>query len=266
MGQNKNSWHYPVRNLLVDIQLQRPSSVFQELDLTPFTPLAAGSERQIYQHPLEPSLLIKVIVHPKRKANAIPAGRRNKAFHREDVYTVFQSELVEYVATEIQSKAHGNPVPMARIAGFAHTSLGLGLVVEKITDGDGNMAPTLKQLVEQRGFDASLQQQLEEFFSILALDHVIFNDVGGSNIVYGCNAAGRHGMYLVDGFGIKQVIPVYAWSKTLNRRRLIRKYPEIVAELRRAERQPATLAHGRNLQANLVHAERASGITQQSAL
>jgi len=206
---------------------------FQILDLAGAAPVAKGSERHVYQHPQDPSLLIKVIIHPKVKDGKIPRERANKVFHREDVYTVFQSELVEYVAVESQARPGEDATPLARIAGFARTSLGLGLVVEKIVDQQGRLAPTLKQVVARNGFDDALQERLRRFFCVLAENHVIFNDVGASNIVCGRNALGRQGMFLVDGFGPKQLVPVYAWSKALNRRRLMRKYPEIVQELRR---------------------------------
>jgi hypothetical protein len=43
-------------------------------------------------------------------------------------------------------------------------------------------------------------------------------------------------LYLIDGFGSKQAIPVFAWSKTLNRRRIQRKYQAMLAKLRARSR------------------------------
>lgn len=62
---------------------------------------------------------------------------------------------------------------------------------------------------------------------------MIFNDVSARNIVVGRNATGQDGLFLVDGFGPKQLLPLYAWSKTLNRRRLLRKYEDMVRKLAR---------------------------------
>ena len=179
-------------------------------------------------------MLVKVIVHPKLRRNIVAEKRRHQAFHREDVYTVFQCELVEYIAAEVQANANATHLPLARIAGLCHTSLGLGLLVEKIVDDAGNMALNLKQFVAQHGFTPRIKHELDEFFQLLAQNHVVFNDVSATNIAYGYNAMGRHGMYLVDGYGPKQIIPVYALSKALNRRRLLRKYPNMIGELERA--------------------------------
>lgn len=78
-----------------------------------------------------------------------------------------------------------------------------------------------------------LREQLRAFFLALIEAHVIFNDVSARNIVVGRNATGQDGLFLVDGFGPKQLLPLYAWSKTLNRRRLLRKYEDMVRKLAR---------------------------------
>jgi hypothetical protein len=47
----------------------------------------------------------------------------------------------------------------------------------------------------------------------------------------GFNSNGREGLYLVDGYGSKQLIPVYSWSKTLNGRRILRRYDTMAKKL-----------------------------------
>ncbi|MNY74869.1 PhoP regulatory network protein YrbL [compost metagenome] len=60
---------------------------------------------------------------------------------------------------------------------------------------------------------------------------MVFNDVSARNIVLGFNASGREGLYLVDGFGSKQLVPVYSWSKALNGRRILRRYDTMAKKL-----------------------------------
>src|SRR5690606_19535888 len=102
--------------------------------------------------------------------------------------------------------------------------------VEKISDGQGGLAPTLTTVVREQGLTPALRAQLDALFDSLAAAHIIVNDVSGGNIVVGSNAQGRQGMYLVDGFGNKQAVPFYAMSKQLNARRLQRKYQELLDE------------------------------------
>lgn len=203
---------------------------FEVLDLTQVTLVASGSERDVYLHPGDKSLLIKIV----NRARINEPGRKrpwHKRLHREDAHRVFITELIEYIATTVQQRLRQGNTLMARIAGLVLTSHGLGLAVERIVDARGESAPTLKQLVAAQGFGPELQARLRTFFMDLIDAHVIFNDVSARNIVVGFNANGREGLYLVDGFGPKQLLPLYAWSKTLNKRRLLRKYAELKAKL-----------------------------------
>lgn len=207
-------------------------SVFGPLDLNAATPLACGHDRQIHQHPNMPSLLVKVMDMCARAAylEARPFKRWYKQYQRESAYRVYLTEISEYVTATTRPSGVWQ-VPMARILGVAQTSLGLGLVVEKIHDADGNIAPTVANLARQGKLDDALRAQLDEFFEDLAAAHVVLHDIYASNIAYGLNADGKQGLYLIDGFGGLPLIPLYAWSKRVNRWRIRRKYAHIRASL-----------------------------------
>ncbi|MBO9331606.1 hypothetical protein A6B37_23445 [Achromobacter sp. HZ01] len=207
-------------------------SVFGPLDLDAATPLATGHDRHIFQHPHMPSLLVKVM---DMRARAVyletrPFKRWYKQYQRESAYRVYLNEISEYVTTTTRPSGVWQ-VPMARILGVAQTTLGLGLLVEKICDAEGNIAPTVADLAYQGKLDAALNAQLDEFFEDLADAHVVLHDISASNIACGLNADGKPGLYLIDGFGGLPLIPVYAWSKRLNRRRIERKSTSMRARL-----------------------------------
>ncbi|WP_427183470.1 YrbL family protein [Bordetella bronchialis] len=205
---------------------------FRLLDLTGLRPIASGAERLVYQHPHDPSLLVKVVDFPAmaEHLSTRPLRRWRKDRQREGAYRNHVAELAEYTAA--QNAAAGRwKVPMARILGLAQTSMGLGLLVEKITDGQGGLAPTVEQIVRDRGLDESLARELDYFFDTLADHHIILNDVSARNVVMGLNADGEPGLYLIDGFGSKQAVPLFAYSKLLNRRRILRKYQVLRAKL-----------------------------------
>jgi hypothetical protein len=213
-----------------------PRSLLQRLDLSRSAPLAGGSNRRIFQHPDHGDLLVKIIDSDKRHKymNKRRMFRWYKHLHREGAYRTHLAEIAEYAAA--YRKAAGRwKLPLARVVGLAETTAGLGLVVEKITAG-GGLAPTLYQFVRAEGFDPQLRLRLDLFFDALADAHVLFNDVSGSNIAVGENAEGEAGLYLIDGYGSKQLVPLYAMSKWLNRRRLERKYERLLAKLRRVAR------------------------------
>lgn len=205
---------------------------FRVLDLAGREPIAAGAERLVYQHPHDPSLLVKVVDFPAmaEHLSTRPLRRWRKTRQREGAYRNHVAELAEYTAA--QNAAAGRwKVPMARILGLAQTDMGLGLLVEKITDGKGGLAPTIEQIVRDRGLDEHLTRELDYFFDTLADHHIILNDVSARNVVMGENADGEPGLYLIDGFGSKQAVPLFAYSKLLNRRRILRKYHRLRAKL-----------------------------------
>jgi len=222
--------------------MQSPAFAF--IDLSRARPLVSGSDRHVYQHPDDPAVLIKVVDLPARAAYQRKhwLKRWYRRYQRACSYRTFIDEVAEYIASASQDRLQA---PLARIVGIAQTSLGLGLLVEKIGDAAGGMAPTLTAVVRQQGLSPALRSQLDTFFDALAQAHVIVNDISGKNIVVGYNAAGRHGMYLVDGFGNKQAVPLFALSRRLNGRRLQRKYRELIRDLhiqaQRADRAASAL-------------------------
>ncbi|MCD0504853.1 PhoP regulatory network YrbL family protein [Bordetella petrii] len=214
----------------MQLDLQAPPSegftaVFGPLDLAGAEVLAKGADRYVFQHPHEPSLLIKVInmeayaAYLERK----PLKRFYKQFQRESAYRVYLNELSEYVTTTTVPSGVWN-IPMARVVGLAQTTLGLGQLVEKITGEDGQLAPTVAHIMARDGISAALGAQLDAFFEDLIDTHIVINDMSARNIALGRNAEGRYGMYLIDGFGVLPLVPLYAWSKRLNKRRMQHKY------------------------------------------
>lgn len=205
------------------LTLNRLSGPFEVLDLRPLAVVAAGSERDVYLHPTDNSLLIKTI-NRVRSSQVRRKRHWYKRFKREDAHRVIIAETAEYITTSARQGAIKGNSLMARISGLMLTSQGLGLVVERIVDAHGNLAPTLREVVAQQGFDSTLRHRVRAFIAALIDAHVIFNDVSASNIVVGFNSSGREGLYLVDGYGSKQLFPVYSWSKALNGRRIRRRY------------------------------------------
>lgn len=220
-----------------------PAFSFAPIDLTGAQPLISGGDRHVFQHPGDPHMLIKVL---DREAREIYERKRRlrrwyRRFRRASEHRVFMDEITEYIAAASQAPS---PMPLARILGVAETTQGLGMLVEKISDGQGGLAPTLTAVVREQGLTPALRAQLDALFDSLAAAHIIVNDVSGGNIVVGSNAQGRQGMYLVDGFGNKQAVPFYAMSKRLNARRLQRKYQELLDELQRHTGRVAGFAAG----------------------
>ena len=211
------------------------ASVFGPLDLAGAQMLAKGADRCVFQHPHVPSLLVKVINTENYAAYLArrPLKRFYKQFQRAGACRVYLDELSEYVSTSAGMPGAASTAPLARVVGVAQTSMGLGQLVEKITAEDGRIAPTLAQVFAHEGVTGAMVQRLDAFFDALIEAHVVINDMSAKNIALGRNADGKAGMYLIDGFGVLPLIPLYAWSKRLNRRRMRRKYAHWLARMQR---------------------------------
>ncbi len=219
------------------INVNAPKAAIHDIvDLTHATLLSFGSERHIYQHPLHDSLIIKVVNTRLTPAEPVK-GRLAKwksRFHRDGGYRVYKSEFNEYLCAVAQTQDSDRALPLAQIVGLVHTTLGLGVVCEKIRSFDGlSMAPTLRDIAYEHGLSPEIEAQLDQFFADLANAHIIVNDPSPRNIVIGINGRGQAGMFLIDGFGQKQAVPLLEWSHTMNRRRVMRKYDVMLTKLRR---------------------------------
>ncbi|KCB32423.1 PhoP regulatory network protein YrbL [Bordetella hinzii CA90 BAL1384] len=206
--------------------------VFGPIDLSHAAVLAQGGDRYVFEHPHDSCLLIKIMDMQARGIYLAkrPFKRWYKQFQREGAYRVYLNEFNEYVSSATRPSGVWR-LPLARVLGVAQTNLGLGLLVEKIRDAQGGMAPSLRDLAGQGRYTGELASQLDQLIEDLADAHVVLHDLSPGNIAVGYNADGKHGLYLVDGFGVMPLIPFQAWSRRLNRRRILKKYAEMRAKL-----------------------------------
>ena len=211
------------------------ASVLDLVDLEAISAIATGGGRRIYAHPSDDKLLIKVIDQSSRSRYMMRhrIKRWYKRFQRASAYRGFIGEFSESVTISAR-----NPdcvrLPLARVVGVTRTTQGPGLMVEKIRGIDRALAPTVEQLVRAGGLQPALREELDAFLATLIDAHVVVNDMSAANIVRGVNADGHSGLFLIDGFGVKQKIPLYALSKTLNGRHLTEKFGEMIEWLQRA--------------------------------
>lgn len=191
------------------------------LRLSDSTPLATGTTRLIFEHPDDPSLLVKV----HRQSSPPVVGRGLKGLFRtlEDrfVYmTGFMREFRPYVLSRYGE--HGNIVNhIAPINGMVDTDLGLGLVVPAYRDSSGNLAPTLKTVIRSGGLDTYRLAKLEQLLNDLETDLVI-GDLNMDNIVLAWLPAEGEQFMIIDGLGERTLLPVQRWFPIVSRRKKAR--------------------------------------------
>ncbi|NII55459.1 YrbL family protein [Luteibacter sp. SG786] len=189
------------------------------------TPIATGHVREVYQHPDDADLLIKVIASGsiEERWNKAPWYRR---MARSGPYKDFVREFREYV-TGIYVGGYATS-PIARVVGLEMTDIGLGQIVEKVRAPDGGLAPTLHDWVKAEGFTGKTQAELEAFYARLLSHNTIAADLHAWNVVYGEDSRGGPRLVMIDGFGEKNIIPHCSMSRTHNASRTKKKYERMV--------------------------------------
>lgn len=174
------------------------------LQLTRQAPLASGSGRHVYAHPEQPGVLIKVIRPDLTRARA---ARVRTAIHRK---------IHAYVDVHLRESA---PLPFLQtVLGFVNTDLGLGLLVEAVTDENGALGPTLTALLHSKRYSAEHAAALAEFIRRIQASPVIAADINSHNLVFTRSPDGIARFVLIDGLGDKTLIPFGRLFPFLNRR------------------------------------------------
>jgi len=193
--------------------------------------VAAGHTRDVYRHPDDASLLIKVIrpsvIEERFKSGAPWYKRRNRRYQHLIAYL---REVREQIAVHAAGGEH--PCFLQKIVGFAETDMGMGFIVEAVRGRDGNYAPTVAELARDGRIDRELTSRLDEFFDSIVNSPVIVADLNPHNVVYGHTPEYGDRFVLIDGIGHKTVVPFERLSARVNRwskARKVRRFREMVA-------------------------------------
>lgn len=178
------------------------------------SPVAQGRSRAVYNVTGCPELLLKIQKAeptPRRFFRALRLMVLIRRYYKQVV--PLRREIAQYrrvVNEGSQTKRH-----LQRFAGLVQTSQGTGLVVSAVRGRDGQLGPTLGQLIRSGEYDGRSHAALQEFLDWFVqsklvaadvhLDNIVFNDVSGD-------------MVLVDGIGDKTFLPVRSWVPGLNSR------------------------------------------------
>lgn len=205
------------------------------------TPLAAGSTQTVYQHPDDPSLLIKVRKLEQvqraydRKIGGLIGYRRRHGLH-----TTWMRELEHYFSVRLRLGYH--PQFLQQYHGVIDTDIGLGLVVGKVTDQSGNLAPMLHHIVRDTGFTPDIRQKVTELLRQVNDLRISTTDISVSNLVYGWSEAAGHHLVMIEGIGVNTFIPLARFSNYVNVRSNKRHFRKTLRWLEKFDRDRLTKA------------------------
>jgi hypothetical protein len=194
--------------------------------------IAAGSTRNVYRHPDDPNLLIKVIrpsAIKERFERGAPWYKLDVKRRRYRHLIAYLREIREHIAVHAATSEH--PPFLQKIVGVVETDMGMGFVVEAVRGRDGSYGPTVAELIERGEMDQAAWGKLAEFFDGLMNSPVIVADLHPSNVVLGYTPEHGDHFVLIDGIGFKNLIPLDRISARVNRWGKDRKVRKLRADL-----------------------------------
>lgn len=201
------------------------------------TPLAVGKTQTVYQHPGDPTLLIKVRKLDKvqrsydRKLGGIIGYKR-----RHGLYTTWMRELEHYFSVCL--RLGYQPPFLQRYHGIVDTDLGLGMVVGRITDRSGALAPRLEEVVTRTGLTAELRGKVELLARQMNELRISTNDISMTNIVYGWDEIAKEDrLVLIEGIGVNTFVPLARYSNFFNVRSNDRHFARTLRSMEKLDRQ-----------------------------
>ncbi len=208
--------------------------------LNPNAALAQGAGRVVYAHPDRADALIKVSKPRKRDQYALLSLRLRK--RRFGCLRSAFKEYEEYIAA--MSRLGRIPSALPAFRGFVDTNLGIGMVVEKITDADGNLAPSQREYIECHGLTDDLVVKTHALVDEIKAARIVAGDLTPSNIVIGVDEAGKQRLFLVDGTSENTFFRVKTHFRPVYLRWIEKKRRKLIADMNRIAAGAASFRGG----------------------
>jgi len=178
------------------------------LNASPFT---EGGHRAIYIHPHDPSKCIKILLdHSTSEKKKASAPFFKKHFRRLEKFDENLEELsilthIENVAPEII----GLHIP--KCYGFEETDRGRGLVTDVYRDFDNKISINLRDYILSHKTEGGLTQAIEEFQTNIFKYKILSRALLLHNIVVKRLTEESCQLFLIDGIGSSEFIPISSY-------------------------------------------------------
>ena len=184
------------------------------IDLENKQPLVSGAYRDVYEHPHDDNLLVKVVKPLAVERYAQRASIYNR-WRGNWQYRNQSREIEEYLALRRRGQ-HTLPF-IQHFVGVVDTDFGFGMVVRKVRGRDGELAPTIMELVERSGLTPEIRSRMADLLADVIRNHIVFGDISGKNIVHADDKEHGNRLVIIDGLSDRLLLPVNSWSPIVNR-------------------------------------------------
>ena len=182
------------------------------IQLDPKGYVGKGNGPLVFNHPSDPSILLKIPRDRKRlKLRSRITASLRPSKRRYGTYREWHREYEEYIAAV--RKAGGLPQCLPQPRGFVQTNLGPAYAVEKVSDENSTeMALTVEGYLKD--YDAQdLRGVIDTFFEDIERYRIIFFDMKLYNLCVVRDASGKPIRIVgIDSIGEATVLQVRKWS------------------------------------------------------
>ncbi len=150
--------------------------------------IASGGERNVYQHPLDSSKVIKILY--KKDGIYAYGGSRNKIEHK--YFRFLEKSKIPFTH-------------ISRCYNYLDTNLGKGLVYDKVCDYDGKLSRSFLKVIRKRLLKEDEENLLiNEFKEYIFKYNILFIDCELHNIFCCEYEKEKYRLIIIDGLGAKR--------------------------------------------------------------
>ncbi|MBK1623362.1 hypothetical protein CKO32_07275 [Afifella marina DSM 2698] len=201
------------------------------VDLSRAIPFARGGRRLCFVDPSRKDRGIKV----RRPDYTLADQRRSKAAWKRlrPLVRFDDNRQDEHILRRLgQVRGEAAFAHVARQFGFVPTSLGMGLSVELIRDGDGEISRTLESYLTIHGYSPECQAAVETFCDHLFTYRVPTRKIMLCNVLVQEDVDGQiRRLVLIDDFGTTNYYPFFLRTDASQQRKVLRKVDDFVARI-----------------------------------
>lgn len=169
--------------------------------------IGKGNHREVYVHPENPDLCIKIIVD----------GDENLRQEKREVAYLKHLEK-KGISWEMLSRYYGD----------VETNLGTGSVYDLILDYDGSVSKTLGYYIDSEEITTAhydgLSKAIPALREYLLENRVITTTLAHRNVVYQIDKSGDSRLFVIDNIGNQEITPICTYVAYLGRRKIARKW------------------------------------------
>lgn len=147
--------------------------------------VAQGMQRTVFLHPTDPHKLIKVLRDTPQTKGRSRFGNLAEKYLPHARTRHIREEYMEYLRLMLANQSPTFRPPITHMYGFEATQIGLGCITERVADTDGNISPTLHQMITDGTFDGTALEVFNDTVARIYRHDIRASDLIAKNFVFG---------------------------------------------------------------------------------